>query len=84
MSLKKFQRSSRDRKVAGLFGGLGDAFDIDPTYLRLGFILLAMITGVFPLLLGYVIGWIITQDDSVGAGPDAGTRYHPPESADPR
>ncbi|MDB5049574.1 MAG: phage shock protein PspC [Fibrobacteres bacterium] len=76
MSLPKFRRSRSDRKIAGIFGGLGDAFGIDPTYLRLGFVLLALITGVFPALIAYAIGWAITTEgpakDPSGAEAPAG------------
>lgn len=62
MALRKFQRSLEDRRVAGLFGGLGETFGVDPAYLRLAFILLAVLTGVVPALIGYVIGWVITPE----------------------
>lgn len=68
MALKKFQRSLTDRRVAGLFGGLGEAFSVDPTYLRLAFILVAIFTGVFPAVIGYLIGWFITQEGSARDG----------------
>lgn len=68
MSLKKFHRSSRDRRIAGLFGGLGEAFGVDPAYLRLAFIVFALITGVVPALIGYAIGWLITQEEPAGGG----------------
>lgn len=64
MPLKKFRRSLEDRRVAGLFGGLGEAFSVDPTYLRLAFILVAVFTGVVPALLGYLVGWLITPEGS--------------------
>ena len=67
MALKKFYRSTTDRRVAGLFGGLGEAFGVDATYLRLGFIVLALVTGVVPALIGYGLGWLITLEDP-GAG----------------
>jgi phage shock protein C len=78
MALQKFRRSRSDRKIAGLFGGLGDAFGIDPTYLRLGFVLLALLTGVFPALIAYAIGWAITIEEPAqgmpdGKAPDGGT-----------
>lgn len=62
MSFRKFYRSSTDRKLAGIFGGLGEAFDIDPAYLRLAFVLLAVVTGVIPALIGYAVGWLVTQE----------------------
>lgn len=67
MTLKKFYRSTSDRRVAGLFGGLGEAFGIDATYLRLAFIVLALVTGVVPALIGYGLGWLITLEEP-GAG----------------
>lgn len=70
MSLKRFQRSSVNRRVAGLFGGLGEAFGVDPAYLRLAFILFALLTGVVPALIGYGIGWIITPDQASGDAPE--------------
>lgn len=69
MTLQKFRRSVTDRKIAGLFGGLGDAFGIDPTYLRLAFIVIALVTGVVPALIGYVVGWAISQEETPAAGP---------------
>ena len=68
MSLKKFHRSVTDRRVAGLFGGLGEAFAIDPAYLRLAFIVFALVTGVIPAVIGYGIGWLITQDEPAAGG----------------
>jgi phage shock protein C len=68
MALKKFHRSLTDRRVAGLFGGLGEAFSVDPTYLRLAFVLVAVFTGVFPALIGYLVGWLITPEGSAREG----------------
>jgi phage shock protein C len=74
MPLPAFRRSPTDKKVAGLFGGLGASFGIDATYLRLGFILLALVTGVLPALIGYAIGWAITvEEDPRGGEPGEGT-----------
>jgi len=67
--MKKFRRSTVDKRVAGLFGGLGDSFGIDPTYLRLAFILVALFTGVLPAVIGYGIGWAITPDGPADDSP---------------
>lgn len=76
MALKKFYRSTTDRRVAGLFGGLGESFGIDATYLRLAFIVLALATGVFPALIGYALCWLITLEE-----PGAGNGTTEPGSA---
>lgn len=68
MSLPKFRRSTADRKLAGVFGGLGDAFGIDATYLRLAFIVIALVTGIFPAVVGYAIAWAITQEGTAPGG----------------
>ena len=62
MALRKFYRSREDRKLAGVFGGLGEAFSVDPTYLRLAFVVVAVLTGVVPALVGYAVAWLITQE----------------------
>ncbi len=45
--------------VAGICGGLGEMFNIDPTLVRLGFVFLGLATALFPILIAYIIGWII-------------------------
>jgi len=57
--MKRIYRSQEDRKIAGILGGLGELFDIDPTLLRLLFVFIGLATGVIPLAVAYLIGWII-------------------------
>jgi len=57
--MKKIYRSQEDRKIAGILGGLGELFDIDPTLLRLLFVFIGLATGIIPLIVAYLIGWII-------------------------
>ena len=57
--MKKIYRSQEDRKIAGILGGLGELFDIDPTLLRLLVVFIGLATGVIPLMVAYFIGWII-------------------------
>jgi phage shock protein C len=57
--MKKIYRSQRDQKVAGIFGGLGELFSIDPTLLRLAFVFRGLITGIFPAMIAYLVGWMI-------------------------
>jgi phage shock protein PspC (stress-responsive transcriptional regulator) len=60
--VKRLYRSKKDRKIAGICGGLAETYSFDPTLLRLLFVFLGITTGVFPLLLTYIIGWIIIPE----------------------
>ena len=56
---KRLYLSASDRKIGGVCGGLAEYFDIDPTIVRLAAALACLITGVFPLVIGYLIAWAI-------------------------
>jgi phage shock protein PspC (stress-responsive transcriptional regulator) len=43
--IKRLERSSSDRMVAGVSGGLGRYFDINPAVFRLGFVVLTLLGG---------------------------------------
>ena len=51
------RRSADDRLVAGVAGGLGDFFGIDPVIVRIGFIVLTFFGGVGLAL--YFVSWLI-------------------------
>ena len=59
MEPKKLYRSRRDRMICGVCGGVAEYFNIDPTLIRLGLVLLAC-TGSG--LLAYIIAAIIIPD----------------------
>lgn len=54
---KRLYRSRRDRMIAGICGGLAEYFGLDPTWIRLIFILFFLLGGT--ALLIYIIMWII-------------------------
>lgn len=57
--MKRIYRSKKDKVMAGIFGGLGEMYSVDPTLLRLIFVFIAIITGVIPFFITYVIAWTI-------------------------
>lgn len=62
MPYKKLYRSVTDRKIAGVCGGLAKYLDVDPTVVRIIFlILLFMIGGGFII---YLIIWICAPDEN--------------------
>ena len=61
-NMKKIYRSKTDQKIAGICGGLGEILNIDPTLIRLAFVFLGVATGVLPLVVTYIVGWIIIPE----------------------
>jgi len=60
MNGKKLVRSRTDKKIAGVCGGLGDYFGIDPLWIRLAFVLVFFAGG--SSLLAYIVMWIIMPE----------------------
>jgi phage shock protein C len=60
--MKRLYRSQTDRKIAGICGGLGELYEIDPNLLRLIVVLVFLVSGFFPVLVTYIIAWIIIPD----------------------
>lgn len=58
---RRFSRSSRDRKIAGVAGGLGRALGVDPVLIRVGFAVLTIFGGSGVAL--YALGWLLLPSD---------------------
>lgn len=56
-SVKRLYRSRDERWLAGICGGLGSYFGLDPTLIRALFVLFGLVVGGGLLL--YIILWII-------------------------
>ena len=59
---KKLTRSRQDRMVAGVCAGLADYFNLDPTLVRAGYVLLSLISAGFPGLFVYLVLWVIMPE----------------------
>jgi phage shock protein PspC (stress-responsive transcriptional regulator) len=59
--IRRPRRSTGDRKIAGVAGGLGRAFGIDPVLIRVAFVVLTIFGGFGGLL--YVLGWLLLPSD---------------------
>jgi phage shock protein PspC (stress-responsive transcriptional regulator) len=57
----------QDRKIAGVCGGLGEYFDIDPVFFRLVFLLSILFGGLGAL--AYLVMWIMVPAQE-GAHPE--------------
>jgi len=56
------RRSRTNRRIAGVCGGLGEFFGVDPFWFRLGF-LIALIPGGVPGILAYLILWLVIPSE---------------------
>lgn len=64
---KKLSRSLHQKMLAGFCGGLAEYFDVDVSLVRLIFVALSLITAILPMLIFYVIAWIVVPlERSVG------------------
>jgi phage shock protein C len=59
---RKLTRSRTDRQVAGVCGGLAEYFGLDPTVVRVLFIIAGFLTGPGVVML-YIILWAVVPDE---------------------
>jgi phage shock protein C len=55
---KKLLRS-RNQMIAGVCAGLANYFNFDPTLVRVGYVLLSVLSVGFPGILVYIILWLV-------------------------
>ena len=56
---KKLYRSEREKMLGGVCGGLAEYLDIDVNIMRLLFIAAGLLTVLLPMVIFYIIAWII-------------------------
>jgi len=60
--MRRIYLSKTDRKIAGICGGIGETYDVDPTLIRLGLVFLCLVTAIIPVTLTYLIGWLVISE----------------------
>ena len=70
---KHLYRSRTDRVFAGIFGGLGEYWNIDPVILRVLWVLVTIFTGFVPGVVTYIIAIFVIPEAPLGTpmGPAA-------------
>ena len=61
--MKKLYRSTTNKMMSGVLGGLGEYFNVDATLIRLAFAIL-LIPSFFTFLLVYIVASIIIPEDT--------------------
>ncbi len=68
---RRLRRSRTDRVIAGVCGGMGRHFGVDPVILRIAFVVLALVGGSGVLL--YLLAWLLIPyadvDEEFGPAP---------------
>ncbi|WP_209121430.1 PspC domain-containing protein [Alkalihalobacillus sp. BA299] len=60
---KRLFRTVHDRKIAGVCGGIADYFNLDPSLVRILFVILFFVTAGFPLLVGYIAAAVVVPNE---------------------
>lgn len=60
--MKKLRRSRKNRVVCGVLGGIAEYFDVDPTIVRVLYILFSF--SGFPIFLYFLLAFIIPEESS--------------------
>ena len=63
--MKRLYLSETDKKLTGLCGGIGEFLEVDPTLIRLATVFVCLVTGIVPVVVAYIVGWLIVpkKDD---------------------
>jgi len=62
--MKKLYLSKENKIIFGVCGGIGEAYDIDPTIVRLITVLLCVFTAFIPVLIVYIAARLIIPEKS--------------------
>mgnify|MGYP001819505562 CR=1 FL=1 len=63
--VKKLYRSTKNRMLAGVCGGLAEYFELDPTIIRVLFVLVSVFAGGG--ILVYIILWLLIPQEPQAA-----------------
>jgi phage shock protein C len=59
-------RSTSDRKIAGVCGGLAEYFVLDPTIVRITWVILSIVAGAVVFgVIAYIVAWLVMPSGPV-------------------
>ena len=65
--IRRLHRSTTNRVLAGVCGGIAETYGSDPTAVRLATLVIGLFTGIFPMLLLYVVAALVIPDRGTAA-----------------
>jgi len=68
---RRLTRSSRHKMIAGVCGGIAEYFDLDPTVVRVAYVLVSIVSVAFPGILAYIVLMFVMPAPPPPGGPGA-------------
>jgi phage shock protein C len=68
---RRLTRSRKHKIIAGVCGGIAEYFDMDPTVVRVAYVLLSIASVAFPGILAYIILMFVMPPPDPPAPPAA-------------
>jgi phage shock protein C len=59
---RPLRRSRTNRQIAGVIGGFAEYFNVDPTLLRVIYVVGSIVSVAFPGLLVYLLCWLLVPE----------------------
>ena len=57
--MRRLRRSNKEKMIAGVCGGIAEYFDMDPTIVRILYVLASVLSVAFPGILVYLVLWLV-------------------------
>ena len=68
---RRLTRSNKHKIIAGVCGGLAEYFGLDPTVVRVAYVLISVVSVAFPGILAYIILMFVMPPPDSPAPPEA-------------
>jgi len=61
--MKRLYKSVKEKKISGVCGGIAEYFGIDPSLVRLGWLLVTIFSALFGGILAYIIAAMVLPSE---------------------
>ncbi len=74
---KKLTRSTADVKIGGVCAGIANYFDVDPTWIRVAYVVFSVVTCIFTgIIIYFALCLIIPKDTSINRNENSTNDYN--------
>jgi phage shock protein C len=57
--MRRLHLSTKNKKIFGVCGGIGETYDVDPNLIRIVVVFVALATGILPMVLTYLVARLL-------------------------